>query len=744
MRYRRSAPRNKSNERSVTIRGSIQVVFYAGPQFSAGRLISESGDEATFAGKFFARQGDSVILNGQWVTHPRYGRQLQVESLEYDLDLDSDGLARYLANHPEMKGIGPVKARLIAEAFGRDFDRVVAGEPERVAEAARIPLEAALQIRAVWLGTRVINKVATCLAVHGLTHYQIKSLVDKFGSNILSLLETDPYAVIGEVPNFGFKRIDKIAREVGVSKNDPARIRAGIIHSVNGALDQGHCWTEYEELIDQANLLLVMDDLDSRDRIDRELSGLIEKGALACASHGGRFLIARPEIEMMEEDLARMFRQEQGPNPHFSGEEDLAGWVEHTGPELNEKQREGVLNAMRHKLSVITGGAGVGKTYTVSAITDICEEGDLHVILAASTGKAAKRLEQLLNRPASTIHRLLGFDGKEYALGPENPIDADVIIADELGMVDIPLAWHLFRAIDLSRTAVVLVGDHNQLPPIGPGNLLRDLVRSQAVPMVVLDQIIRQAGVLKENCAAVLKGEVRKTSPPADAQPGPHPWSVADRFTDQGDAQRFLLEIFEHDLVGRLGFNLMTDVQLLTPTHKGPLGTHELNIELQRIVQKKIWGIDVPPPPPGRRPRFLLHDKVIQTRNNYETGVMNGTVGWVAEVRPKGGLTVNFDGELVKIEGEAFQDIQLAYCLTIHRVQGSEYPCVIVVVHKAHSFMHHRNLLYTAVTRARQTAILIGDRWGIQNCAKKQKQNERRTFLSFLLKGENRGADALR
>ena len=328
---------------------------------------------------------------------------------------------------------------------------------------------------------------------------------------------------------------------------------------------------------------------------------------------------------------------------------------------------------------------------------------------------------------------MLGFNGKDYGRGPDNPIDADVIIVDEVSMVDVPLAWRLFQAINLEKTAVVLVGDHNQLPPIGPGNLLRDLVQSQVVPAVILDRVVRQAGVLKENSIAILNGEVRKTSEPEG--PGRRAWYLVDQFTDQWDAQRFLLELFENVLDKRLGFDLVSDVQVLTPTHKGPLGTRDLNRELQRLVQRKLWGVEVPVVPAGRRPKLYPRDKVIQTRNNYELGVMNGAVGVVSDVARDGSLVIEFDGMPVEIEAGSpnMQDIQLAYALTIHKAQGSEFPCAVVVVHKAHSFMHHRNLLYTGVTRAKETAVIIGDRWGIANCARKRKQDDRKTFLSLLL-----------
>ena len=725
--------RTRSNNQSVTVRGRVETVFYAGPRFSAGRLRTADGDEVQFAGRLFARENEPVVLNGRWVTHPKYGRQFEVEGMEYDLDLDADGLANYLANHPEMKGIGPVKARLIADRFGHDFDRIITDDPGQIAEVARLSPDAVQKLRVEWLKTRETNKAITWLAAFDLTHHQVTSLVKKFGNDALGLLKADPYIIVREVRGFGFKRVDKIARKMGTAKDDAARIRAGVLHCVNESLDQGDCWIEFEELVDQANVLLVMDVLDSRDRIEQALDRLIDEKVLVCVSHGGRFLVAKPEIRAMEEYLAKVFRNGGAPNPHFPDRDRLPDMVAETAPQLNAGQRQAAVTALRHSISLICGGAGSGKTFTVSAITGVYEEQGLRVVLAAPTGKAAKRLEQVVGHPAGTIHRLLGFNGKDYARGPDDPIDADVIIVDEVSMVDVPLAWHLFQSIDLERTAVVLVGDHNQLPPVGPGNLLRDLVQSRMVPTVLLDQVVRQAGILKENSIAVLNGEIRKTS---EAEPsGRRAWYVVDQFTDQWDAQRFVLDLFENVLVERLGFDLLTDVQLLTPTHKGPLGTRDLNCELQRLVQRRLWNVEAPPTPPGRRPKFLVHDKVIQTRNNYEIGVMNGAMGVVLHVGRDGSLIVDFDGIPVEIETGSpnLQDIQLAYALTIHKAQGSEFPCVVVVVHKAHSFMHHRNLLYTGVTRARQTTVLVGDHWGISNCARKRRQDDRRTFLSLLL-----------
>ena len=722
--------RNESNP--ARLRGRIERVYYAGPKFSAGRLLTPTGEEVQFAGNLFARENQPVVLLGSWATHPKYGRQFKVDGMEHDLELDPEGLIHYLANHPEIKGIGPAKARLIVESFGDAFEETLLNDPERIALKARLPLDAARRLRDEWLKNRSVNAVMAWLSAFGLTHHQVTTLVERLGGNCLDILKEDPYILIREIRGFGFKKVDKIARKLGTPKDHTPRIRAGLNFCVREALDNGHCWIEYEDLVDQANLLLVMDALDSRVRIESALDALIEEQALSCDSHGGRFVVALPEIVRMERELASLFGQAETPNPHFHSVKKLDALIRRCASTLNEKQLEAVRSALQHSISLISGGAGSGKSYTISVINTICEESDLEVVLAAPTGKAAKRLEEVSGRSGTTIHRLLGYDGKGFSRSKENPIDADVLVVDEFSMVDVPLAWHLFEAVDLSRTTVLLVGDHNQLPPVGPGNILRDLIQTRAIPTVILDKVVRQAGVLKENCTAVLKGEVRKTSEASVS--GCRDWYLVDQFTDPMAARSFLLELFQERL-DALGFDIIKDVQVLTPTHKGPLGTKELNEELQRLIQRKLWNTEVPPVAMGRRAPFLKHDKVIQTRNNYDLNVMNGAIGYVVDVLANGTLVIDFDGMPVELEKGSpdLQDLQLAYALTIHKTQGSEFPCAVVVVHKAHSFMHHRNLLYTGVTRARRTAIVLGDHWGIQNCAKRCQVDDRRTFLPLFL-----------
>lgn len=726
--------RSAVTQQAASLRGVVQAIFHAGANFSAGRLRTDEGESVRFAGKVFVRENDPVSLRGHWEDHPKYGWQFAVDWLDAQVELDPAGLANYLANHPDVSGIGPAKAKLIADAFGRDFDSVIRHNPRAVGAVAKVPMEAIHNLQRIWIEASGVNAALTYLAAYGLTHFQVTTLVEKFGNHVVPMLQADPYILISEVPGFGFKRVDKIARRLGTPKELPSRLQAGLRYTIQAALDDGHCWVEYEDLLDRANALLVLDNLDSRELIEHELEELIGAKRLVCCPYE-RLVVADPEIHRMEEYLAGIFLNAWSQNPNGTGSIPQERYF---AEPLNEDQRAAARNAFRYSISLMTGGAGSGKTFTIESLIAACEDLGLSYELAAPTGKAAKRLEQSVKRKARTVHRLLGFNGHTFSKGDEDKLEVDFLVVDEVSMVDVPLMHQLFRAIDLSRTAVLLVGDHNQLPPVGPGNVLRDLVQSGAIPTTVLTKIIRQAGVLKENSTAILGGEVRPT---CDLKvDGYRPWYVVNNFTDREHVRFFLEKLFNEVLDERLGFNLLQDVQVLTPTHKGPLGTVELNTTLQRLIQKKLFGVKTPDVEPGRRPEFLPGDKVIQTKNDYDLGVMNGALGFVIDNDPKRGLSVDFEGHVVEIPRDSAKEynLQLAYATSIHKMQGSEFPCAIVITHKSHSFMHHRNLLYTAVTRAQKSVIILGDHWGIENCAKKQQVDKRNTFLSFLLHGARR------
>ncbi len=718
-----------------TVTGRVTKTFYSTPGFSAGVIRKDSGQEIRFAGKIMAMEGDRLRLEGHFESTP-YGMQLKVSGFQHDLPTEANGLAHYLATHPKIKGIGPAKAALIAKQFGADFDAALSENAEAIAKAARVPVAVIENLRDEWTRTRAFNTANTWLAAFELTHRQITTLTEKYGNSVVGVFKENPYRLIRDIKGYGFKKVDKIARRMGVAKEHPERIRAGILQCVNEELDSGHTWTEYRELLDKADALLLLDSMDGRECIEAKLDHLIREKLLACESLNGWPVVAHFGVRRMEMDLADIFRRGRGANPHFQDVADLVTRILDIAPSLNPGQKTAVERCLRHGMTVVTGGAGVGKTFLVRSLCDLYENEDRSVLLCAPTGKAAKRMEESTGRAAQTIHRLLGYNGREFQ--NEGPIETDLLVIDEVSMCDVSLLWHLLRAIDLDVTSVVLVGDHNQLPPIGAGNVLRDLIKTEMVPVSRLTEVVRQAGELKRNCSAILDGRIAKAAV-TDGN-GLSPWQTVLGHLSAEDALGRIVDLYTKQFPAISGLDILRDVQVLTPIRsKGPLSVAHLNRLLQRLIQKRLFGVEAPKTPPNRRPPFLLHDKVIQRRNNYDLGVMNGTVGFVADVHGNGDLQVDFDGELVllkKSEGH-LGDLDLAYALTIHQCQGSEFPVAVVVCHKSHSFMHHRNLLYTGVTRAKRSVVIIGDHWGVKNCAEKEEASQRRTFLSQIPYLEN-------
>lgn len=730
------------------LQGVVTRVYSQKTDWAAGRIKSKAdGIEYSFAGSVFAENGKSITLVGEWTIHPTYGKQFSASGMQEDLKPDREGIISFLANHPQIPGVGPAKAAKIADVTGDSFGEFLLSHPEIIAKAANIPMETVLRFQEAWRSSEETNQVAMWLSGYGITYNQSKVLAERYGASCRALLTANPYLIIREIPRMGFKKVDKIARQMGVAKENPNRIRAGLTWCVSEEMNAGHCWTEFDELLSVGNNALVMDVLNSRELIADELDGMISEGTLACLNVEGRGLVASKNTLYEEMDIAEFLRNGLERNPHFRGASetdiyDMIDKVEAGGDVfLNDEQREAVFRALTKSVSVISGGAGTGKSFTASTILEICQNRALTVEVTAPTGKAARRMAEISGgkTEGKTIHRLLKYDGQSFGVNASAPLEeVDVLIVDEFSMVDVPLAWALFEAVDLTKTAVVLLGDHNQLPPVGVGNLLRDIVAEKPVPVTELVKVMRQEDVaLREGCLGILRGDVAGTSEDRG-------WCVASGLQKEESVVSTIVALFENRLETMnpdVIKNILLDVQVLSPQKSGAIGTEQLNIGLQRLLQKKLWGVDVPPLKGKQRPKLLLHDKVIQMRNDYELGVMNGTIGIVAGF-PNGGkrgdVVVRFgEGDNsfpVTFSEEKQRDLQLAYALTIHKSQGSEFPCVIVVIHKSHSFMHHRNLFYTGVTRARKHAIVLGDGWGIRNCAKKKQSDKRRTFLPILLR----------
>ena len=707
------------------ISGTIRRTYFASAKFSAGVMETDAGDRVRFRGPFCANEGDLVTLVGRWKDDPKYGLQFAVDSLSYELPDNPEGLIQYLATHPGFVGIGEATARKIVAhaASAAHLDRLIRQDIDELHQQLRIRKSTLESLREAWIAHSADNEVRSYLASFGLTHHQMETLLQVFGDSVVGLLRADPYLLIRHVKGYGFKKVDKIARAMGTPKDHPGRIEAGLLYVVSDELSSGHTWTPGADLLEKANDLLLLDTLDSHDVIRASADGLLRSGQLVATGSA----VTTPQCLQTERYIQTVF--------------DDHGRKEHPLPEarqlltgLKVKQAEAYLAALRYAIVVISGGAGTGKTYVLARLAKTFQQAGLRVALCSPTGKAAKRIEeslrsQSLDLEARTIHRLLEYDGHAFHRhslswprptpdgedDPDGDPPYDVVVVDEVSMVDVSLMAELLKRIDFNKTRLILVGDHNQLPPVGPGNVLRDVIQHHLVPTVILDEVVRQAGVLKTNSAAVLSGTV---APTAGDDPA---WSVVDVFQDPGQIQVYLRELVLQKIPGRLQLDPIDHVQIITPTHIGVLGTKAINQMMQRLLHGEVER------------KFAVGDKVIQTVNDYELGVMNGTIGRVIEIDPArgGGYHIDFDGcGMRSIKDEQVLNVQLAYALTAHKAQGSEFPCVVVLCHKSH-FFADRNWLYTAVTRASRYCILMGDRWGLRNAAKKNNTIRRRTFLSL-------------
>ena len=707
------------------ISGTVDRTYFTSPKFSAGVLVSNAGDRVRFRGPFCANEGDMVTMIGQWKVDRKYGPQFAADSLSYELPTSTEGLIQYLAKHPAFVGIGEVTARKIVAhaASAAHLDRLIRQDIDELHRELRIRKSTLESLREAWIAHSADNEVRSYLASFGLTHHQMETLLQTFGNSVVGVLRADPYQLIRYVKGYGFKKVDKIARAMGTPKDHRGRIEAGLLFVVNDELSSGHTWTAGADLLDKANNLLLLDTLDSRDVIRAAAERLLQEGLLVADGNAVT--------------TARCLETEQFIQTVF----DLQGWDERplAGVRLQlaglkDRQADAYRAALRYCISVISGGAGTGKTYVLARLAKTFQDAGLRVALCSPTGKAAKRIEeslraQGLDLEAKTIPRLLEYDGHEFhreSLSapsdrpngggqPNTDSGYDVVIMDEMSMTDVSLMAELLRRIDFSKTRLILVGDHNQLPPVGPGNVLRDVIQHNLVPTVILDEVVRQAGVLKTNSMAVLSGTIAPTAVDDPA------WSVVDVFQDPQQIQVYLRELVLQKIPDRLRLDPINDVQIITPTHIGPLGTKAINQMMQRLLHGEVAR------------KFAVADKVIQTVNDYGLGVMNGTIGRVVEIEsgPGGGYWIDFDGCGARhIKDEQVLNVQLAYALTAHKAQGSEFPCVVVLCHKSHYFAD-RNWLYTAVTRAARYCIVMGDRWGLRNAVKKNNTIRRRTFLNL-------------
>ncbi len=710
--------------------------------------------------------GETLALTGEWTRHPSHGDQFKVSGFKSELPASIHGIRKYLGSGM-VHGIGKSYARKIVDHFGAETLRVISEDSGRLREVPGIGSQRAKSIKAAWEEQVAVRDLMIFLQTYGVTPSQCVRLVKKYGAGAKRLLQDQPYRLAEDIERIGFKTADKLALNLGFPTNCKERIDAGILHTLQNLEDDGHTLGTHAAITEQALQLLRVEPTLIQQRIralcDEErlysLQALDEKQELlgpACQ---------RPNLAGAEKRIAEAIHridQTESTIPPIKLDAALKWAQEKANLEFAPQQTAALRQALQSKFSIITGGPGTGKTTILRAVVDILRAKRARIALASPTGRAAQRLSEAAGAPASTIHRLLKYDGatRGFTHDAENPLPCDFLIVDEASMLDTRLAAHLFQAIP-SPAHLLLVGDSDQLPSVGPGNVLGDLMAAPPARVARLDTIFRQgetSGIIR-TAHAIRAGEtrpektlqsLRELNPEDDFV-----FIEADSPEQTAQAIRYLASEYipkTHRL------DPIRELQILSPMHRGSSGISALNPELQEALNPESKALSRlksdPDYAPARQSHFRektrkplpatleygsvtyrIGDKIIQNRNNYDKNIFNGDTGIVARIAPdKSGLTINFNGEQIEYTKGELSEIQLAYAISIHKSQGSEYPAVIIPLLKQHFMMLQRNLVYTGITRARQKVYLIGDLEAYAMAVRNNKTEIRRTHLQARLR----------
>ena len=684
--------------------------------------------------------GEWLKLTGRWGSHAKHGRQFQADLCEQSLPATTEGIKRYLGSGL-IRGVGPVMAERIVNKFGEQALDVIEFEPKRLREVLGIGAKRIKSISKAWEEQRAIKDVMIFLQSHGVSTGLAIKIYKKYGDNSLAVVQNSPYRLVNDIYGIGFKTADKIAQALGLAHDDPGRIEAGIAYTLNRMAEEGHVYVPQESLEPEASTILaleqekiatVINQLENNEFIKREtITYEIGRTATEPASVKEEKAVYLTPFYFSEIGVTnRIQRMLDHPTSRLTGLR-FSNAAQNNRPsqaqiQLTPQQQVAVQTAVNHKVTILTGGPGTGKTTTLRTLLDQLDSHKRTYALASPTGRAAKRLAEATGRPAKTIHRLLEFrPGEGFGRSEDNPLEADMVVIDEASMLDLVLTNNLLKAIS-PDSHLLLVGDVDQLPSVGAGDVLRDLIDSEVTAVIRLETIFRQAGnsLIVRNAHRINNGQMPET-----------PKEAADFFLfvkpEPDEAAELLVDIVKNRIPQKFRLNPFDDVQVLSPMYNGSVGVSNLNLLLQQALN-----------PPGHKAErrlggrvFRAGDKVMQTVNNYDKNVYNGDIGRITAIDPvQQTMTLNIDGAPVIYDFLEADEIVHAYAISVHKSQGSEYPCVVIPLLTQHYMMLQRNLLYTAITRARKLVILVGTRRAIAIAIKNNKVTERYTALDWRLK----------
>jgi len=720
---------NNSTDQSSTLEGVLERIVFFNEEngFTVARLqVPKRQELVAIVGVLPSPMpGETLRLKGEWVVDNKFGEQFRVQSCLSVLPATITGIQKYLGSGM-VKGIGPIMAKRIVTRFALETLDVIEDNPEKLLEVEGIGSVRVERISKAWQEQKEIREVMIFLQGEGVSSTYAVKIYKEYGNKAIAVVKENPYRLALDISGIGFKTADKIAQNMGIDPGSPMRAEAGIIHASSELVDEGHVYYPYEKLKEKAGELLAVNETI----LDTALATLSEQRRVVIEQHPEHDAVYLTPLHVAETNVAtRLKTLLNSPKQMLQIDiEKAIEWVHKRDRiDLAEMQKEALRKAVTCKVMVITGGPGTGKTTLVNSIIKILEKKGQRIVLASPTGRAAKRLSEVTGREAKTIHRLLEFSPSEggFKRNEEYPLDTDMVIIDEVSMVDILLMNHLLKAIPPTAT-LVLVGDIDQLPSVGPGNVLKDIINSGLVETIRLTDIFRQAqeSLIVVNAHLINRGEFLQLK----TSPGQQNNFYFIKRREPEEALNIIKELCKSRLPSAFQLDPLEDIQVMTPMHRGTVGVANLNAELQNLLNPNQISVSR-----GGR-LFRVNDKVMQIKNNYEKETFNGDIGRINSIDIEEQiLKVKFEDRIIDYSWSDLDELVLAYAISIHKSQGSEYPAVVIPILPQHYIMLQRNLLYTAITRAKKLVLLVGSKRAVAIAIKNNKVQFRYTNLSARL-----------